>query len=169
MMLVEGIPSIQKGSWRADAPHRATQFPDAVWRQTDPVHPEGPPRLQPCHLRGYVNVSDRYVLKASPRARTRLAALRRQTSDGEAAAGRRALPARGFKGAQRGVGIVWDFEPDEIDRQRGFVAERGGDFFVRSRIDTHVASTPGSVDLDRFWHVLVGCLPSSQQRSGPDS
>jgi thermostable 8-oxoguanine DNA glycosylase len=65
--------------------------------------------------------------------------------------------------------IIWKLEADEIARLSSFVSARRDDFFVLSRIEKNVANPPTSVEIDRFWWVLVSCLLSSRQRSGPDS
>ena len=65
--------------------------------------------------------------------------------------------------------IVWKLETDEIARLSSFVSARRDDFFVRSRIEGNVVHPPTSVEIDRFWRVLVSCLLSSRQRSGPNS
>jgi len=65
--------------------------------------------------------------------------------------------------------IAWTLEPGEVARLRSFVAAQRDNAFVRYRIDKNVENPPTSVDISGFWEALVGCLLTSQQRSGPDS
>lgn len=65
--------------------------------------------------------------------------------------------------------LIWEIEKEEIDRLQAFVAKQSGNEFVRHRIKTNVENPPSSVSIETFWQVLVGCLLSSQQRSGPTS
>ena len=65
--------------------------------------------------------------------------------------------------------IIWKLEAEEIAQLSSFVSARRVDVFVRSRIEKNVVNPSTSIEIDRFWWVLVACLLSSQQRSGPDS
>lgn len=65
--------------------------------------------------------------------------------------------------------IVWEFEPDEIECLSSFVSARRDNVFVRSRIERNMLNPPTSVDISQFWQILLSCLLSSQQRSGPNS
>lgn len=65
--------------------------------------------------------------------------------------------------------IVWEVEPEEVAKLRRFVYTQKDNPFVRSRIERNVTNPPTSVEIDLFWQVLVSCLLTSRQRSGPDS
>lgn len=65
--------------------------------------------------------------------------------------------------------IVWQVEPDDVARLSTFVSDQRDNFFVRSRIERNVTNPPTPVEIDWFWQVLVACLLTSQQRSGPES
>ena len=65
--------------------------------------------------------------------------------------------------------IVWEVEPEEVAQLRRFVSAGKDNPFVRSRIERNVTNPPTSVEIDLFWQVLVSCLLTSRQRSGPDS
>jgi hypothetical protein len=67
------------------------------------------------------------------------------------------------------VEIIWKLDQQEITRLQAFVSERQNDAFVRSRIRKNIEAPPTSVSVDEFWYELVGCLLSSQQRSGANS
>ena len=65
--------------------------------------------------------------------------------------------------------ITWSVDEDDIKRLQDFVAAHAENAFVRFRIKNNVDNPPTAVSLDLFWEVLVGCLLSSMQRSGPNS
>ncbi len=65
--------------------------------------------------------------------------------------------------------LIWKVEPEEIKKLQDFIVGQSNNVFVRNRIRTNVEDPPTLIKIDTFWHVLVGCLLSTQQRSGPHS
>lgn len=65
--------------------------------------------------------------------------------------------------------LVWRVNPDDARRLREFVAAQQDNPFVRVRIRRNVEQPPTGVTIAEFWEQLVGCLLTSQQRSGPGS
>ena len=65
--------------------------------------------------------------------------------------------------------LIWQIDPAEIDVLQRFVHARLETPFVRFRIQNNVENPPNTVSPEQFWDVSVGCLLTSQQRSGPDS
>jgi hypothetical protein len=63
----------------------------------------------------------------------------------------------------------WDYDELDLQRLREIVAAKAGSGLVRARIARNLASSKPSVGRGRFWNVLVACLLTSVQRSGPDS
>src|SRR4051794_22534904 len=65
--------------------------------------------------------------------------------------------------------LIWKLEGQEIARLQAFVAIQSTNAFVRERIKRNVETVRSPITLERFWDVMVACLLSTQQRSGPDS
>jgi hypothetical protein len=65
--------------------------------------------------------------------------------------------------------IIWQIEQKEIYQLQNFVASQIDNAFVKNRIIKNVEHPPKSISIELFWEVLVGCLLTSQQRSGPKS
>ena len=63
--------------------------------------------------------------------------------------------------------INWIVENDDIARVRAFFDEHGDNCFVRERIKRNLRPDKPSVTVDSFWEILVGCLLTTQQKSGP--
>jgi hypothetical protein len=75
----------------------------------------------------------------------------------------------GRSGKAEPMELIWKLDQTEIARLQSFVAGQMGNPFVRGRISHNVENPPAAVSVLAFWEVLVGCLLTSQQRSGPDS
>jgi hypothetical protein len=65
--------------------------------------------------------------------------------------------------------LIWTMDKDKCAYLRSFVASQMESPFVRARVRRNLVSPPASVSVNAFWEVLVACLLTSQQRSGPDS
>src|SRR2546428_13360822 len=65
--------------------------------------------------------------------------------------------------------IEWAVEKRDIDSVRKLLRSNGGKTFVRERYRRNVSSKPIQFSRERFWCVMIGCLLTTQQRSGPDS
>lgn len=63
--------------------------------------------------------------------------------------------------------IVWQFDPGDILRIKGFVKLHSNNPFVQQRIQRNLADKKPIVSLDGFWFAMVSCLATTQQRSGP--
>jgi hypothetical protein len=63
--------------------------------------------------------------------------------------------------------IVWQIEPEDVGRVRSFLELHQDDPFVRYRIERNLRAEKPDVSKEEFWQVLVSCLLTSQQRSGP--
>ena len=73
-------------------------------------------------------------------------------------------------GARRDVmKIEWLIEPNEIARVKAFVAEHWENPFVQDRIRRNLRPDKPPVSKAEFWDKHVGCLLTTQQRSGPKS
>jgi len=65
--------------------------------------------------------------------------------------------------------LDWIIEPADIAKVKAFVDEHRENAFVQSRVKRNLRSKKPSVSREEFWEVLVGCLLTTQQRSGPNS
>jgi hypothetical protein len=67
------------------------------------------------------------------------------------------------------MNIIWQIEPEDIAKVKDFVDLHRDDPFVKMRVATNLSQNKRAVDIDTFWKVMVGCLLTTQQRSGPRS
>jgi len=65
--------------------------------------------------------------------------------------------------------IIWQVEPSDVEKVQAFVEAQRENAFVQDRIKGNVEQRPASISREQFWRLSVGCLLTSQQRSGPDS
>lgn len=65
--------------------------------------------------------------------------------------------------------LTWKIEDQDIEKVRSFYAKWADDPFVRLRQSRNVDSPRPTITKERTWMALVGCLLSTQQRSGPGS
>lgn len=63
----------------------------------------------------------------------------------------------------------WDVEPEDIDRVKRFMAKWADTPMVTARSKRNLAPEKPPVTREHFWNVLVACLLTTQQRSGPTS
>lgn len=64
--------------------------------------------------------------------------------------------------------LLWKVSPADVKRVRAFVSAASTDHFVASRTAINLATTKPRISKAGFWHGLVGCLLTTQQKSGPD-
>ncbi|MBL9164635.1 MAG: hypothetical protein JNL18_18045 [Planctomycetaceae bacterium] len=65
--------------------------------------------------------------------------------------------------------IRWIVTEDDVARLHAFQATQENNPFVRRRIKDNLRADKKPVTRERFWKVHVGCLLTTQQRSGPNS
>jgi hypothetical protein len=65
--------------------------------------------------------------------------------------------------------IVWQIDDGDIARVKGFLDLHVDNPFVKSRIATNLRDDKPPVTRELFWEVMIACLLTTQQRSGPDS
>lgn len=65
--------------------------------------------------------------------------------------------------------IVWQIEESDIIKVKAFYAQHERNGFVADRFKKNVERSFPDVSHDQFWKVLVSCLLTTQQRSGPNS
>ncbi len=65
--------------------------------------------------------------------------------------------------------IIWKVDSVDIARVQAFLDHHKANHFVMARISTNLAADKPPISKDVFWERMVGCLLTTQQRSGPDS
>ena len=65
--------------------------------------------------------------------------------------------------------ITWHIDPDDIERVQVFLESHRDSSLVRQRIVANLATNKPAITKDVFWHYMVFCLLTTQQRSGPTS
>jgi len=65
--------------------------------------------------------------------------------------------------------IIWQIDPEDVAQIKDFLERHRDSAFVRKRIENNLRAEKPSVTRDTFWYTMVGCLLTTQQRSGPNS
>ncbi len=65
--------------------------------------------------------------------------------------------------------IIWQVEGDDIARVKEFFDLHRDNAFVKMRIATNLKEDKPPVTKELFWEVMIACLLTTQQRSGPGS
>jgi len=65
--------------------------------------------------------------------------------------------------------LLWEFDPQDIARVRDFYEKHCEEPLVKSRISANLRTDKPRTSKGEFWDHMVGCLLSTQQRSGPES
>ena len=65
--------------------------------------------------------------------------------------------------------IRWEFTEADVASVQGFLAGQAERAFVRKRVAKNVVGPPPTVTHQLIWKIAVGCLLTTQQRSGPGS
>jgi hypothetical protein len=65
--------------------------------------------------------------------------------------------------------IAWQIEPADVKKVQDFIDLHRDNPFVKQRIERNLSETKPKVSKAEFWYVMVSCLLTTQQRSGPHS
>jgi len=65
--------------------------------------------------------------------------------------------------------ITWQVEDRDVNAVREVLEANGENPFVVGRIGDNVTGAVPAFSRDELWRVMLGCLLTTQQRSGPDS
>src|SRR5436190_23985760 len=65
--------------------------------------------------------------------------------------------------------IIWEIEPKDIAKVKEFFDRHKDNAFVKMRIATNLKDDKPAVTKELFWEVMISCLLTTQQRSGPGS
>ena len=65
--------------------------------------------------------------------------------------------------------IVWRIRSSDKKLIKNLLADYKDNVFLKRRIKKNIVRTRVNISRKRVWRVLVGCLLTTQQRSGPES
>ena len=65
--------------------------------------------------------------------------------------------------------LEWKINSTDIQKIKRFVEEQKNNSFVINREFRNLATSKSTIKKEEAWQVLIGCLLSTQQRSGPES
>jgi hypothetical protein len=65
--------------------------------------------------------------------------------------------------------ITWQIDAGDVAKVKAFCAGHQDNPFVRKRIQRNLRLDKPPVTQSQFWECMVGCLLTTQQRSGPDT
>jgi hypothetical protein len=65
--------------------------------------------------------------------------------------------------------LVWQVEPEDIAKVKRFFKSQKNNPLVKTRISTNLRDDKPRVSKVEFWKVMISCLLTTQQRSGPRS
>ena len=65
--------------------------------------------------------------------------------------------------------IIWQIDPEDVAKVQVFFNEHRDSAFVTMRMENNLSEDKPPVSKEAFWERMIGCLLTSQQRSGPDS
>lgn len=65
--------------------------------------------------------------------------------------------------------IVWHVDPEDVEKVRAFYEQHRRTPFVKKRIRDNLRDDKPPIAKEVFWERMVGCLLTTQQRSGPES
>ena len=65
--------------------------------------------------------------------------------------------------------IIWQIDPEDIAKVKEFFNQHKDSALVTTRIATNLKDDKPPVTKGTFWQIMISCLLTTQQRSGPDS
>lgn len=65
--------------------------------------------------------------------------------------------------------IIWQVDAEDVAKAKAFVEQQQDNPLVTNRIASNLRENKPPVSKEDFWYVMVGCLLTTQQRSGPKS
>jgi hypothetical protein len=65
--------------------------------------------------------------------------------------------------------LTWSITDDDVAKVQSFMATHADDALVRYRVKRNLTHRPTKIHPADFWHSMVACLLTTQQRSGPKS
>jgi hypothetical protein len=65
--------------------------------------------------------------------------------------------------------IIWQIEADDVVRVQTFIEKHKNSPLVTQRVEHNLRENKPEVTKSEFWQVMIACLLTTQQRSGPKS
>jgi hypothetical protein len=65
--------------------------------------------------------------------------------------------------------LTWTITDDDVAKVRAFVNAQAENRLVKLRVKRNVKNRPTRIDRSDFWHGMIACLLTTQQKSGPKS
>lgn len=65
--------------------------------------------------------------------------------------------------------IAWSISEADLQAVRDIIERTSASRFITSRLRDNLSGAPPLFSREEFWRVMLGCLLTTQQRSGPDS
>lgn len=65
--------------------------------------------------------------------------------------------------------IIWQIDDEDIAKVKEFFDQHKDNVFVKYRMATNLKDDKPPVTKEQFWEVMISCLLTTQQRSGPGS
>jgi hypothetical protein len=65
--------------------------------------------------------------------------------------------------------LIWQIEEEDIQKVKTFFEANKNNAFVLDRVKQNIRKEIPQFSKDIFWKIMVSCLLTTQQRSGPDS
>ena len=65
--------------------------------------------------------------------------------------------------------IAWSISETDLQAMRDIIGRARSSRFTTSRLRDNVSGPPPRFSREEFWRVMLGCLLTTQQRSGPES
>lgn len=65
--------------------------------------------------------------------------------------------------------IIWQIDVEDVAQVKEFLDRQRENAYVRKRMETNLPAEKPPVTKEKFWYTMVGCLLTTQQRSGPNS
>jgi len=65
--------------------------------------------------------------------------------------------------------IIWQIDPEDIAKVQEFFVQHSDTPFVRKRMDINLRDSKPPITKPAVWNRMVGCLLTTQQRSGPET
>jgi N-glycosylase/DNA lyase len=65
--------------------------------------------------------------------------------------------------------IIWQIDPEDIFKVNEFYGHHCQNAFVKMRMASNLKDDKAPISKEMFWELMIGCLLTTQQRSGPTS
>jgi len=67
------------------------------------------------------------------------------------------------------MNLMWEIKNDDIKKIKDLINTYKSNRFVQHRIEKNITQKNSKITHENFWHAMISCLLTTQQRSGPYS